>query len=497
MDFQHTLQESELLTATPIFQFPLKLSNQYFESSLETTFTSSVEELKRRQEKVFTLQKFPDFLKKATTAFQELKSHETVILEYKPNDTSNVSEGQIFFQGESTKPLNLIPYCIAIFAFLKVLIAPALCILMPVVLAIMPYVIMTQVMDMQITWDMYQTLMKQMVLGLQSGESWKAKHYGQAVWTLGSLAQGVVQPFFTAYHTYKLDNEIQKRGIAFIHLYTTLHTLLNESKLYCSVFEDICLPEPPLEPHEAVAWMKQEPLGYQYILKKIGYVSTLVTIASDRRWNPVVWNSSSDAVVLENNHDLNISAEKATRSSFQLKRHALLTGPNRGGKSSNLRSIVQQIILGQSFGFTFSANGSWQPFQMIFTRLKSHDTAGKESLFEMEVRHASRILKMAQAHKTHSLVLVDELFHSTNPPDAEIAARLFLSKLWKHPYVKSMISTHIFSLCKLNSTTNIQQFACPANERADGTIAYSYTLVEGQICTTSSVREVLREAGIL
>ena len=107
--------------------------------------------LKKRQEKVMKLQKFPDFVEKANTTFESLKPYESTVLDYKTNETSKVSEGQIFFQGETTKSLNLIPYCIAFFVFLKVWIAPALGLLMPVVLAIMPYVIMTQVMDMQIT----------------------------------------------------------------------------------------------------------------------------------------------------------------------------------------------------------------------------------------------------------------------------------------------------------------------------------------------------------
>jgi hypothetical protein len=193
-----------------------------------------VAQLKKRQEIIFALQKHPEFIKKANHTFRELEPYEKTVLDYKPNDTSKVSEGQIFFQGESTKTLNLIPYCIAFFVFLKVWIAPALGLLIPAVLSIMPYVIMTQIMDMHITWDMYQTLMKQMVLGIQSGESWKPKHYGQALWTLVSLGQGIVQPFFTAYNTYRLDAEIQKRGSAFIKLYSALREILDESKSYSS-----------------------------------------------------------------------------------------------------------------------------------------------------------------------------------------------------------------------------------------------------------------------
>lgn len=496
MDFEHTLHESELHTIVPLFNLPLQSSEIYFKKTLETTFTSSSNILKQRQQDIQTLRNHESFLESASVSFKELKDAEHTLLSYKPNETSKVSEGQIFFQGEFTKHLNVIPFCIAILVFCKVWIAPILGLMMPLVLAVMPYIIMTQIMDMHITWDMYQVLMKQMVLGLQSGESWKPKHYGQALWTLGSLGQGIVQPFITAHHTYALDKEIQRRGTSCLKIYTTLKKIVNESNTLCDVFRRIQIPEPPNEPHEVVAWMQQEPLAYQHLFQLLGQVSTWIQIAKDERWNPVAWSNPS-TFQLQNSHDLCISGEKAVCSSIQLRGHSILTGPNRGGKSSSLRSIVQQVILGQTFGCTFSAKGAWYPFQLIFTRLKSRDTAGKESLFEMEVRHASRMLKMLKVRETHSLVLVDELFHSTNPPDAEIAAKLFLNKLWTFSNVKSMISTHIFSLCRMKHKTPLQLFACPAEQRTNGSIQYSYTLVEDQVCTTSSVREVLREAGIL
>jgi DNA mismatch repair ATPase MutS len=180
-----------------------------------------------------------------------------------------------------------------------------------------------------------------------------------------------------------------------------------------------------------------------------------------------------------------------------LKGHGLLTGPNRGGKSSALRAILQQVFLGQVTGFTYEAKGSWKPFTLIFSRLKSRDTAGKESLFEMEVRHASAILSTINRVKKNTLVLIDELFHSTNPPDAETSAKLFLELLWKHDTVKSIISTHIFSLCDTKQITPIQTFCCNAKENPDGSLEYSYQITEGGVCRVSSVKEVLKESGMV
>jgi DNA mismatch repair protein MSH3 len=190
-----------------------------------------------------------------------------------------------------------------------------------------------------------------------------------------------------------------------------------------------------------------------------------------------------------------IKPSKRITSDITLEGHTLLTGPNRGGKSSSLRAILQQVLLGQVFGFTKDAIGSWNPFYSVLTRLKSRDTAGKESLFEMEVRNASKMIHSMKKSSRNSLILIDELFHSTNPPDAEISARIFLEQLWKLPSVKSIISTHIFTLCE-NPPSNIKTLCCPAVINSNNSISYSYTLREG-ICTVSSVNEVLRESGLL
>ncbi len=109
---------------------------------------------------------------------------------------------------------------------------------------------------------------------------------------------------------------------------------------------------------------------------------------------------------------------------------------------------------------------------------------------------ASTMLHTTAKSGQPTLLLIDELFHSTNPPDAEISAKLFLQRLWTLPNAKSMISTHIFSLCETPGHEGIQTFCCAAEEREDESIQYSYRLTEG-ICRVSSVREVLHEAGLV
>jgi hypothetical protein len=496
MDISYLVSESELLDHTEQFGFVLQAGNDEWKRQLQGPWTTSTTVLEARSAELMMLRGDTQLCTLATSVLTDLKESEAILRDHIPSEVSKSADGQIFFTGEHTKVLNHIPFLIMTFVFLKIWVAPFLALLTPLILVIMPYIIMTSIMDMPIPWETYVVMMKHMVFGIQGGEPWRMKHYGQAIWTFISMAQGILTPFFTAYHTAKLDAILVKRGEALSKVHRDGRNLLYTFQAQGILRGDTNqFPEIPTEPREIVAWMDAEPLGMRQIWRLLGKLTVMTRIATDTTWQPVNWITQINTLTLTNVSDIAISESKAVKSTFTLNGHSLLTGPNRGGKSSALRSILQQILLGQTFGFTKGCQGSWLPFGLVFTRLKSRDSAGKESLFEMEVRMASKILHTTRSKKVNTLVLIDELFHSTNPPDAETSAKLFLHELWKLPYCKSIISTHIFSLCK-SVSNKIQTLCCPATLMSSGKLKYSYKLQPG-ICYTSSVKEVLEEAGLI
>lgn len=496
MNHIHVLEESELLIHGDSFGFPLACAQDVYQTMLRQPLQCAKSVLTERQDQVMRLRQHSTLLESIYEEAKAIKPYETILQTHQPNETTKTAESQIFFTGEHTKGLNLVPYMVAICVWCKVWIAPALALLTPIILFCMPYVVLTTVMDMSMTWDTYTTMMKHMVFGIQAGEPWKLKHYGQAMWTLISVGQSMATPFFTSIHTHALDQTVCARGdavIRFAQFTQRLHAQFQSIGLLQGG-QWVC-PEPPTEPREAAAWMDQEPLGLRQLKRITGTCMLLTTLARDESWHPVDWTDAHTPLHLTNLCDLAIPSERAVLSNVSLESHSLLTGPNRGGKSSSLRAILQQVLLGQTFGFTKCAYGSWKPFHQIFTRLKSRDTSGKESLFEMEVRFASAILKSIRSRK-HALVCIDELFHSTNPPDAEISATVFLKQLWQMDSCKSMISTHIFTLCELPHSIPLQTFCCDATINPDESIDYSYKLTSG-VCRVSSVREVLEEASLI
>ena len=477
------LQDSELYSHLDSFEFPLTIGKEECWKQLQN-FTSSQKLLEEHQYAITTLRN-SDSLESLFKALNSLKESETILKEQKTSETENAAEGQIFFQGKDYIPLNFIPFFLTIIVFCKLWIFPVLGLLTPVLLLISPYILLQTMFNVHITWEVYIQMMKQLIFGIQGNEPWTLKHAAQALWTIVGLGQGIVQPFLTSYHTAKLDATIVRKGNALRHIHSELQTI-HATLQKMGIGSSLELPEIPTDVREAVAWMNTEPLGMKAIWTLLGRYTVLITLAHDTTWSLVEFKGP---LVLKDLCDLAISTARAVKSTLTLKGHCLLTGPNRGGKSSSLRAILQQVLLGQTFGCTRYATGSWAPYKNVLTRLKSHDTSGKESLFEMEVRNASRMLKKANGH---SLVLIDELFHSTNPPDAETSAKVFLKRLWTMP-IQSIISTHIFRLCE-SPPPSIQALCCPAVETATK-IQYSYKLQEG-VCRVSSVKEVLAEAGL-
>jgi DNA mismatch repair ATPase MutS len=112
-------------------------------------------------------------------------------------------------------------------------------------------------------------------------------------------------------------------------------------------------------------------------------------------------------------------------------------------------------------------------------------------MFESEVRFAASLLKKRDGP---GLVLFDELFHSTNPPDGIRTASCFLKNLWKKSNIASIVSTHVFELVE-EAPNSIQKLCVPGVRKEDGTFSFSYKLQPG-ICTLSSVELIWKQEGL-
>lgn len=198
--------------------------------------------------------------------------------------------------------------------------------------------------------------------------------------------------------------------------------------------------------------------------------------------------SSTPTLRIHGAKDISLELRDAKSSTFELEspssHHAIITGPNGGGKSSFLRSILQNVLFAHTFGVAPCMVLQMTPLNWIASGLHLRDSPGVYSMFEMEVLFASACLR----NTTPGLVLFDELFHSTNPPDGARTAQEFLRQLWTKSNILSIVSTHVFPLVE-SAPSHVQRICCNAQDLANGDILYSYTVQPG-ICRVSSVKKV-------
>jgi hypothetical protein len=172
--------------------------------------------------------------------------------------------------------------------------------------------------------------------------------------------------------------------------------------------------------------------------------------------------------------------------------HSILTGPNRGGKSTYCQSIGLAIVSAQTWGFAWAESMVWTPFSTILTALDSVGTLGELSTFEAEIEFAKSVLAVSELP---AFVMMDEIFHSTNASDGEGASRVFMKQLYTRDGLLSLISTHYKDLA-----TTFKDVATPlymeAKTLENGRLSYSYKVAHG-ISDKSSVMEILRERGLL
>jgi hypothetical protein len=401
------------------------------------------------------------------------------------------AEAQIYFSGTATRPLNMIPYIVMALAAFKIYVAPVLALCLPLIVFIMPYVLLTSVMNMPVPWETYKNILSRFVLGIDPSEPWSLKQVMKLVWGLASFGQGIIQPSITAYHTWKLRSSFLEQGLA-VQAYVGATRAAAE--LYGSImpYRAPYLPPVPADPYVALEWWKTEKTVVEHYRSVLGWIDVMVVFGSDRAWRPVVWlrEKSEKTTTIRGFYDVNIPVAKAVRNDITIRGHALVTGPNRGGKSSVMRGILQAVLSAQTWGVVHNADDVLMttPYSAFYTRLVSADRPGVASLFESDVHYALDVLRGCDKSRSRSpFIMIDELFHSTNPADAEASATYFLRQLWKTG-ASSLISTHIFNLLE-KAPVSVGRLCLKASKRADGTIEYTYRLGEGT-CTVSSVGEV-------
>jgi hypothetical protein len=502
MDTESILRESRAEALLEPLGFVTETGKTQFKKQLRL-FTSNIGLLQRRQDTIQTLRSSlkPDVQESFDRLFQKLKDLEpTVSIFFEKTEVEKNSYEQLLFSGwKSLQILNTIPFTLLCLSIFKQFIVPALAVCTPLFMIIMPYIFLKYWYHLPITTKQYTQIVLGM-FGFQQFDMRNPRALFQGALTIFSIGQSIYQPIQNALHLQTVHAELMKKAVSiqeFVILTKELFEKLGNSVQFKNPLQDI----EQQDIHRIFATFWDEPAKLRLALCYIGDCEVVYRLAKSSSLVPVRFlQGTKPSLTIQQGQDpfLKVSIPY-TLQLHDKSYHAILTGPNRGGKSSVLRSTLLSVVMAQTFGVGFcKEEGSIQlrPFDWIATGLKLEDKPGSTSMFESEVDFAIQILQRAQAQPEKiGFVLFDELFHSTNPPDGARTADIFLEKLWTQANVASFLSTHVFDLAK-KAGNQIQKLCVPAFLKKDGSLEFTYTLKPG-ICEVSSVDEILREKGLL
>ncbi len=517
MDLSGVLQDSRMENMPNFLNIKTVAAKDAFTDGLKK-WSSNPVILQKRTATVKQLRQHlgADAIKRIIDGFNTIAEHELTLRSFWEPPSAMEEEGfsQLLFRGEYTKPLNQLPSFLNIWATLKIFIFPAMSISTPLLTFIAPFILVKFVMKLPMSFKQYFKIAQSMYLGggmsklfshvpempsLPVSLSDQARVWLQSGWLIISTIQAIIQPINGAKHTHKLQSLIFEKAEAIRAYVKAVQSIRKEFETIGIRTSRICIPADILEDNaRLVAFALENPAILKVLDRAVGHHELWFRFANCSEISTVQWLTASQPyIAFKGFCDIGISAEKQCKFNIILgskinSSHALLTGPNRGGKSTVLRAVLRNLLLAHCFGVGIGNKVVLTPFDWIQSCLRLEDLPGRASLFEREVAFAAASL--ARPVGSRGFVFVDELFHSTNPPDAAAASAHYLRQLWACPSVLSIISTHVFELVE-EAPANIQRLCCPAQLRGDGSVNYSYGLARG-ICKVSSVNEILREQGM-
>lgn len=434
--------------------------------------------------------------------FQEIAEIEIKLQHLLQTDSAleRESYSEVLFFRPLLQPLNFIPFLLTLWATLRVYILPGLSFMIPFLTFLAPYIVLKFAFKVPITFNNYMNMLHSMVSGdftqpFAGGPGGAAnlpsinptqliKKFGIVIVT---IVQGLIQPYWTYKHLKSIDTIVVDHGklvLQFQERYERLQRILDAHGF---TFFKCPLPQMDAE-RQATARAILESSYFKMAFKYIGSLEVIMCLAHVKEAQGVHWVKAPQPIYrIRDTFDFQVPVanRKTISTSLDTQSHALLTGPNKGGKSTVLRALSLSALLAHTYGCTLG-RATMTPFHKMFVCLKPDDLPGSKSRFEREMEFTAETLQWNKS----ILLFIDELYHSTNPPDALRSCTMYCEKLWKKPNIVSVISTHLFELVEQAPNT-IQRLCCPANIDEQGQIHFEYHLTQG-ICKVSSVDELIK-----
>jgi hypothetical protein len=173
----------------------------------------------------------------------------------------------------------------------------------------------------------------------------------------------------------------------------------------------------------------------------------------------------------------------------------IITGANMSGKSTFLRTIGVNMILGMVGAPVYASSLTFTPVQ-LYSCIRTNDSLMKrESYFYAELKRLKQIMDFLETGQP-TFLLLDEILRGTNSQDKQAGSMALIRQLLAYK-VSGMIATHDLALGNLkNDEPDHIHNHCFEIEISDNKMKIDYKLRPG-VCQNLNASFLMKEMGII
>ena len=474
-------------------------SKQYLKTILENPI-QSFKKLKTRQEIIKyykeTLEDNESF-RHIESCFDKMKKTEKDILWLYEDDHTELNSlyELVYFSSFLTRPLNSYPIALSSYNIYRIVVSPLVGILTPILYVLIPYIIIRIKLKLNLSLMTFVRLMFKGMLRPDIGwfnSSFSKLNYLKYVSFAFSILfyfQGMFNSVEISRSSYSIIKTITSRMKSVVNFIKSGHDLVKSywhSKISPAFLQDnMHLTD------EDIYFDKIDNIkNTHFMFTNFGYYLNIYKFMDKASYIPLIkmvymidaLMSAAKLIISSecqltyfdfstNKKTLDLTdfyhpclKESAIKNSLDITNNVIITGPNAGGKSTTIKSILIAVILSQTLTLSHG-KCHLTPFYFINSQINIPDCKGQESLFEAEMHRSRSNFKILSEipDDRSSLIVMDELFNSTNPIEGIAGAYAILDKLASYPYNISLVTTHYLYLTKLSKSNKFMNYKMNVN----------------------------------
>lgn len=191
---------------------------------------------------------------------------------------------------------------------------------------------------------------------------------------------------------------------------------------------------------------------------------------------------------------LNPTTRVGNDTHFYPESFMILTGSNMSGKSTFLRSLGINMVLGGIGSVVCASEATIHPLPVLVSMRLSDSLADSESYFFAEIKRLKQIMDVLE--EKPAFVLLDEILRGTNSDDKRNGTIEVVKKIITKKAIGA-IATHDIEVClTTNEYPEILTNQCFEVEIKDNDLHFDYKLRNG-ICKNKSATFLMQKMGVI